>query len=286
MPPEQDEIFGFEAQRRSLLRLAYRMLGSMSEAEDIVQECWLRWRNADRSEIENPSGWLRRVTTRLCLDQIRSARKRRETYVGHWLPEPVIDAPDPDLLADNLTYSLMLALERLSPLERAAFLLHDVFETPLDEVAQTLNRAPATVRQLAVRARRHVCQDRPRYAVAPEEGRRVAEAFFAACQRGDASVLRSVLAEEVMATVDGGGKVNAFPNRILGADKVVRLFCGLARKTGYRIELLDLTTVGGQPAIVARARGRMQATVLEIVDGRIAAIYIMRNPDKLSRIGA
>ena len=284
MPPEHDEIHGFEAQRPSLLRLAYRMLGSMAEAEDIVQECWLRWRNADRVEIDNPGGWLRRVTTRLCLDQIKSARKRRETYVGHWLPEPVIDAPDPEFLADNLTYSLMLALERLSPLERAAFLLHDVFETPLDEVAETLNRAPATVRQLAVRARQHVREDRPRYAVEPEEGRRVAKAFFTACQRGDASVLRGLLAQDVMMTADGGGKASAFPNSIQGIDKVVRLYSGLARKTGYQIELLDMTTVGGQPAIIARVRGKLQATVLEIVEGRIAAIYNMRNPDKLARI--
>lgn len=284
MRPE-DKIDGFETQRSALLRLAYRMLGSMAEAEDVVQESWLRWRKAERDTIDNPAGWLRRVVTRLCLDQIKSARARRETYVGHWLPEPVVDAPDPDLLADNLTYTLMLALERLSPLERAAFLLHDVFDTPLDEIAATLDRAPASVRQLAVRARRHVRGARPRYPVDPEEGRRLAHAFFEATRLGDAAVLTALLAEDVSIRSDGGGKVIAFPNTISGIAKVVRLFQGLAQKYGGRAELLDLAAVGGQPAIISRTDGTVQATVLALSGGRITAIYVVRNPDKLGRIG-
>lgn len=284
MRPEH-QIDEFETQRPALLRLAYRMLGSLAEAEDMVQEGWLRWCQADRDAIDNPSGWLRRVVTRLCLDQIKSARRRRETYVGTWLPEPVVDAPDPELLADNLTYSLMLALERLSPLERAAFLLHDVFDTPLEEIAATLDREPASVRQLAVRARRHVRGERSRYPVDPEEGRRIAQAFFEAARQGDAAALTSLLAADVSVRSDGGGKVIAFPNTITGAAKAVRLFCGLAQKYAGRIELLDLVTVDGQPTVIARAGDTVQATVLDLRDGRIAAIYVMRNPDKLGRIG-
>ncbi|WPZ33470.1 sigma-70 family RNA polymerase sigma factor [Thalassobaculum sp. OXR-137] len=283
MRPEPD-IADFETQRPALLRLAYRMLGSMAEAEDVVQESWLRWRQADRGTIGNPPGWLRRVVSRLCLDQLKSARMRRETYVGTWLPEPVVDAPDPELLADNLTYSLMLALERLSPLERAAFLLHDVFEMPLADVAETLDREPASVRQLAVRARRHVRADRPRFPVAPEEGRRVAAAFFEAARLGDAAALKGLLAEDVSLRADGGGKVLAFPNVIQGADKAVRLFCGLARKYAGRLRLEALVTVDGLPAIVSRNGGTLQAMVLEVVEGRIAAIYVIRNPDKLERL--
>ena len=282
-PDDQND--GFETQRPALLRLAYRMLGSMAEAEDVVQESWLRWRNADRAAIQNAGAWLRRVVTRLCLDQIKSARSRRETYVGNWLPEPVVDAPDPELLADNLTYTLMLALERLSPLERAAFLLHDVFDTPLEEIAVTLDRAPASVRQLAVRARRHVRGEAPRYPLDPEEGKRLAKAFFDATRQGDAAALTALLTEDVTIRSDGGGKVIAFPNTIIGVDKVVRLFCGLVQKFGRRAELLDLVTVDGQPAVVAKAGDTVQATVLELRAGRIAAIYVVRNPDKLGHIG-
>lgn len=284
MRPDE-EIDGFETQRPALLRLAYRMLGSMAEAEDVVQESWLRWWKVERSAVDNPAGWLRRVVTRLCLDQLKSARVRRESYVGNWLPEPVVDAPDPELLADNLTYTLMLALERLSPLERAAFLLHDVFETPLDEVAVTLDRAPAAVRQLAVRARRHVRGDRPRYPVDPEEGRRIAHAFFEASCQGDAAALTLLLAEHVSVRSDGGGKVIAFPNTVRGADKAVRLFCGLARKYAGRVALLDVVTVDGQPALISRAGHMVQATILALSEGRISAIYVVRNPDKLGGIG-
>lgn len=283
MRPEGDSDI-FETQRPALLRLAYRMLGSMAEAEDIVQDAWLRWQAADPSVIANPEGWLRRVTSRLCLDQLKSARHRRETYVGTWLPEPVPDGADPRLLADDLTYTLMLALERLSPLERAAFLLHDVFETPLDEIAATLKRAPASVRQLAVRARRHVRSDRPRYPVSPEEGQRIVQAFFEASRRGDLEGLRRLLTQDVTVMSDGGGKVISFPNTIVGIDKAVRLFAGLTRKYGDRVRLVGPIMVDGQPGVLTMTDDRLEATVLELADGRISAIYIVRNPDKLGRI--
>ncbi|MDF1791076.1 MAG: sigma-70 family RNA polymerase sigma factor [Thalassobaculaceae bacterium] len=282
MRPEDDDIF--EAQRPALLRLAYRMLGSMAEAEDAVQETWLRWQGADRRSVDNAPGWLRRVATRLCLDQLKSARRRREVYIGTWLPEPVPDTSDADLLADDLTYTLMLALERLSPLERAAFLLHDVFDTPLEEIAATLERAPASVRQLAVRARRHVQSDRRRYPVGLEEGRRITQAFFEASRKGDVAGLRALLTEDVAVMSDGGGKVIAFPNVITGVEKALRLFSGLARKYGDLSRIVGPVTVDGQPGMLTMTGDTLQATVLELTEGRIAAIYIIRNPDKLGRI--
>ena len=160
----------FETQRPRLLRLAYRMLGSRAEAEDIVQEAWLRWHRSDREAVAEPAAWLTRIVSRLCLDAMKSARARRETYPGTWLPEPLIEPADDDMRADNITLTLMVALERLSPLERAAFLLHDVFDQPLDTVAATLQRSPAATRQLAARARAHVRIDQPRYEIPRKEG--------------------------------------------------------------------------------------------------------------------
>jgi RNA polymerase sigma factor (sigma-70 family) len=167
----------FETHRPRLMRLAYRMLGSMTEAEDVVQDAWIRWRRVDIGDVREPAGYLTRTVTRLCLDAMKSARARRETYVGSWLPEPIAEPEEDRLAPDELTLTLMLALERLSPLERAAFLLHDVFGVSLDEVATTLDRDAAAVRQLAVRARKHVQDARPRYPVAREEGERIVQPF-------------------------------------------------------------------------------------------------------------
>ena len=228
MPPDGGTAL-FEAERPRLLRLAYRMLGSLAEAEDVVQNAWLRWREVDHGRVEAPAAYLSRVVTRLCLDMMKSARARRETYVGSWLPEPLIEEPEEDD-RDDLTLTLMLALERLSPLERAAFLLHDVFGVPLDEIAATLDRDAPAVRQLAVRARRNVQADRPRYPVARDEGERLAGAFFAAANSGDVGALRAILARDVVVRSDGGGKVLAFLNPIVGLDRVLRLYAGLSRK--------------------------------------------------------
>ncbi len=275
----------FQAHRPRLVRLAYRMLGSLSEAEDVVQDAWLRWREVDVAGIEAPGAFLSRIVTRLCLDVMKSARMQRERYVGSWLPEPLVEtAPEPD--PDDLTLTLMLALERLSPLERAAFLLHDVFAVPLDEVATTLEREPAAVRQLAVRARQHVQAARPRYPVAPEEGTRMARAFFAASHSGDTTALRDLLAENVVLRADGGGKVLAFLNPILGAERVLRLFARLSAKTAISLgNPMQLMWIDGLPGFASIERGAiLQTTALEIVDGRISAIYITRNPDKLRHL--
>lgn len=276
----------FEAHRPRLVRLAYRMLGSMLEAEDIVQDAWLRWRRADRGAVATPGAYLTRIVTRLCLDVLKSARVRRETYIGPWLPEPVVEPEDDALRADDLTLTLMLALERLSPLERAAFLLHDVFDVPLGEVAATLEREPAAVRQLAARARKHVRDGRPRYDVSREEGARIAQAFFTASTKGDIDALRGLLAENVVILSDGGGKVVAFRNPIIGLDRALRLFAGLSRKFADKMPAdIRLAWIDGLPGYISQGRGDvLQTTALEIEDGRITAIYITRNPDKLGRI--
>jgi RNA polymerase sigma factor (sigma-70 family) len=277
----------FEAQRPRLRRLAYRMLGSVSEAEDIVQDAWLRWSQVDGA-IDTPAAFLTRVVTRLCLDQMKSARNRRETYVGAWIPEPLIGSSDPEEdIADDVTLTLMLALERLSPLERAAFLLHDVFGVALTDIATTLGRDTAAVRQLAVRARRHVQDKRPRFQVDQAEANRIARAFFVASRDGDAVALAAMLAEDVTIHADGGGRVTAFRNVIHGIDRVLRLFVGVARKAHLRPTLLRAVTIDGLPGLVSIDRGQLlQTTALEIRDGKISAIYIVRNPDKLRHVAS
>lgn len=275
----------FETQRPRLLRLAYRMLGSLAEAEDIVQDAWLRWDRADREQVRVPEAFLTRIVTRLCLDALDSARARREVYPGAWLPEPLVEPEDDTPRLDDLTLTLMLALERLSPLERAAFLLHDVFGEPAEAVAQALDRAPAAVRQLASRARRHVREARPRYRLERAEGERIAQAFFAASTSGDTERLRTLLAQTVVLTSDGGGKVLAFRNPILGIERALRLFASLRRKQAEDPpQFVRAAWIDGLPGYVSRDRHILQTTALDIVEGRIVAIYITRNPDKLNAV--
>jgi RNA polymerase sigma factor (sigma-70 family) len=287
MPSPDERLADFEAQRPRLLRLGYRMLGSVSEAEDVVQDAWLRWRHVEDG-VDAPGAYLTRIVTRLCLDQIKSARARRETYVGAWLPDPLVGSAEQDeARADDITLSLMLAMERLSPLERAAFLLHDVFDTPLSEVATTLGREPAAVRQLASRARRHIQGAKSRFSVQPKNAEAISRAFFAAASSGNAKALSALLVSDVAIHSDGGGKVLAFRNVIRGLDRAIRLFQGLRRKHAYQPRLLRTVTIDGLPGYVSIDRGEvLQTTALEIHEGRIAAIYIVRNPDKLRHLAA
>lgn len=275
----------FETHRPRLVRLAYRMLGSVAEAEDVVQDAWLRWQQTDQSKVDSAAAFLSRIVTRLCLDVMKSARSRRETYVGSWLPEPMIEESD-DLDQDDLTLTLMLALERLSPLERAAFLLHDVFGVPLNEVAATVEREPAAVRQLAARARKHVQEQRPRFPVARDEGSRIAEAFFVATRSGDTNALRSILAQNVVIRSDGGGKVHAFLNPIAGMERVLRLYEGLARKLGLKQGgFFRPIQIDGLPGYASFERDDVfQTTAFSIEGGKITEIYITRNPDKLRHV--
>ncbi|MBJ2149894.1 sigma-70 family RNA polymerase sigma factor [Paracoccus sp. IB05] len=281
MPPDRHtEIF--ETQRPRLLRLGYRMLGSRHDAEDVVQEAFLRWHHSDQGAVLEPAAWLTRVVSRLCLDQMKSARARREAYPGTWLPEPLIEPEEDAMRPDNLTLTLMMALERLSPLERAAFLLHDVFGQPLDEVATTIGRSPAATRQLASRARAHVKLDRPRQEIPRERRDSLARAFFDACLSGDAESLGAMLASDVSVQSDGGGKIRAF-DIIRGSDRVRRLFQGITRKFGP-IELLRMVSIDGLPGYLTRVGGILQTTALEFDGERIANIYITRNPDKLDGV--
>lgn len=288
MLPPEGRLEDFEAQRPRLLRLAYRMTASVAEAEDVVQDAWLRWARTGES-VDTPSAYLTRIVTRLCLDRMKSARARRETYIGAWLPEPLMGTTE-DLeedMADDVTMSLMLALERLSPLERAAFLLHDVFDVPLGEVAASLDRDPAAVRQLAARARKHVHDTRPRYRIERGEADRIAGAFFAAARDGDLTTLRAMLAEDVQLHSDGGGRVIAFLNIIRGLDRALRLFAGLARKHRRFGELVRVVSIDGMPGFISRdAMGVLQTTALDLRDGKVAAIYMTRNPEKLRHIVA
>jgi RNA polymerase sigma-70 factor (ECF subfamily) len=285
MPPDQ-RLADFEAQRPRLLRLAYRMLGSLSEAEDVVQDAWPRWA-AVNGGVDVPAAYLTRIVSRLCLDHLKSARARREEYVGAWLPEPLLQQAGEEAIADDVTLTLMMAMERLSPLERAAFLLHDIFETPLNEVAAALERKPATVRQLASRARRHVREARPRYALSPQSASDLVRAFHEASTKGDIKTLSGILADQVTVFSDGGGKVLAFRNVVRGLDRVLRLFQGLARKAAYRPQLLRTVMIDGLPGFVSIDRGAvLQTTALEVRDGKITALYIVRNPDKLQHVEA
>jgi len=279
-----DAAISFEPHRPRLTRVAYRMLGSVADAEDVVQDAFLRWHTTDRSEIDNAEAFLVRVVTRLCLDVLKSSRRKRETYIGPWLPDPVVES-EADM-AEDVTLPLLLALERLSPLERAAFLLHDVFGMEFEEVATAIDREPAACRQLAARARQHVHEARPRFAVDQRRGLEFAEAFFAASQTGDMAMLKSMLAADITVTADGGGKRPAGPVPIVGFDAVMKLMERMARMfASAPSQLVRFATINGLPGFVTlEADGELQTTALEIVDGKIAGIYVVRNPDKLGHL--
>jgi len=268
-----------EPLRPRLVRVAYRMLGSVADAEDVVQEAFIRWMRADRADVQAPEAFLRRTVTRLCLDQLKTVRRRRETYIGPWLPDPVVE----EEAQDDITLPLMLALERLSPLERAAFLLHDVFGVAFEEVAATIQRDPAACRQLALRARTHVRKARPRFQIEHQRSLEIAEAFYAASRSGDMTALGALLAADVSLHADGGGKRPAEPAPILGFAQVMKLFETLAAL--FRSLLLRTSFVNGLPGFVTReADGELQTTALQLEDGKVAAIYVMRNPDKLKHL--
>jgi RNA polymerase sigma-70 factor (ECF subfamily) len=276
----------FDPLRPKLTRIAYRMLGSVADAEDVVQDAFLRWLDADRDAVREPEAFLRRIVTRLCLDHLKSARHRRETYMGPWLPEPVVEAPESE--PDDVTLPLLMALERLSPLERAAFLLHDVFGIEFDEIAATLDRDPAACRQLASRARDHVRAARPRFQLPKERGLEIAAAFFSASRSGDLQQLRSLLAEDVVAYADGGGKVRAATQPIAGLDNVLQAHTVLARIFAEHMSrLVRYGFINGLPGFVTVEHdGILQTTALQIEDGKIVAVYVTRNPDKLRHVGS
>ena len=278
----------FEPHRTHLFGLAYRMLGSVAEAEDVVQDAYLRWQNVDVNSIDNPRAWLGRVATRLCLDRLKSARARREVYIGPWLPEPVVnDAASTGELAHDLSVALLLTLKRLSPLERAAFLLHDVFDIPFPEIALRLDRSEAACRQLASRARQRVRESDHGHRATPQQEQRLKTAFVSAVTSGDLEGLSRLLVQDAVCIADGGGKANAALHPIVGADRVSRLLIGLARKfTLPPGTTVTAATLNGLPGyLILLADGTpLQTVALEMNGDSICAIYIVRNPDKLGHL--
>lgn len=280
----------FEGQRDRLQKLAYRMLGSLAEAEDAVQDAWLRWSRAAAEDIVEPRAWLVRVTTRLCIDRLRTAKAERAAYRGPWLPEPLIEslALDPLERAEDVSVAFLLALERLSPLERAVFLLHDVFDEDYGAVAAILDRNEAAVRQLASRARQHVRQARPRFPVSQEDARLLATAFVEASAKADTTALAALLAEDAILVSDGGGKRPAALRVLVGRGDVIGLLEGLALRGGdARMLSVELVRINGYPGfIIERPDGLDTMAFQPGEDGQITAIYLVRNPDKLTRVRA
>ncbi len=286
----EQPAYQFDQWRRYLNGVAYRMLGSMAEAEDVVQDAYLRWHSAEHTSVTDVRAYLTTITSRLCLDRLRSAQWQRETYVGPWLPEPLVETSDASVeaeaLASDVSFALMLALERLSPLERAAFLLHDVFGLDFSQIAISLERKEASCRQLASRARKKVQAARPRYQVTAREHSQLTDRFFDAARSGDVTTLKALLAENATLHTDGGGKRIAARRVIFGADKISRFFEGLVRKSASPTPLwLTPVIVNGRPGwLTIEQDGLPQVMTLDLTDNRIHALYIVRNPDKLRNL--
>ncbi len=284
-----DLLPAFDAHRRLLFTVAYRMLGSVADAEDTVQDAWLRWSAAGRDDVADPRAWLVRTTTRLALDRLGSARARRETYVGPWLPEPLLtdaagDPADDAVLGEEVSLALLVVLETLSPAERAVFVLREVFGVPAGEVAAALGRSEAAVRQLAHRAREHVAARRPRSVAGRQELREVTERFLAACVGGDVDALLAALAPGAVLVTDGGGRAKAALRPITGADKVARFLTAVVGGGAASADLrMDLAEVNGQPGVAAWSdAGPIAAVSLVVADGLVQQVLVVLNPDKLS----
>ena len=277
----------FVTHRRLLFTVAYEMLGSAVDAEDVVQETWLRWRDVDHAEIRDARAYLVRIVTRKALDHLRTVSRRREEYVGPWLPEPLLTSPDvaEDVeLADSLSTAMLLVLETLTPTQRAVFVLHEVFDVGYDELAAAVGKSEAAVRQISHRARAHVAERRPRGAISRADTRSALEAFQRALVTGDLQDLADILAPDVVMLGDGGGIKQALPRPVLGADKVVRLLqAGLDTVMGdFAAEIVQ---VNGWPALLVRFRGELDSVMtMRVEDGLVSGIYTVRNPEKLSRI--
>jgi RNA polymerase sigma-70 factor (ECF subfamily) len=288
------DLVEWQRHRRYLLAVAYRLLGSVTEAEDAVQEAYLRLRAAPDGDVTNLRAWLSTVVSRICLDELRSARARRESYVGPWLPEPLVgtrlddvgedvDPADRVTLTESVEMAMLTVLERLSPPERVAFVLHDVFGMGFGDIARIVGRSDQACRQLAHRARRHVRGEQPRFTVSEHERRRTVAAFLDATAQGDLPALVALLDPDVVMRTDAGGATRAALNPVYGRDKVGRLLLALGEQYRMRIRMAE---VGGTPGFVAFDRDRLIAvTALAVTGGRITAVDVVINPDKLRHIG-
>ncbi|MBE8473389.1 RNA polymerase sigma-70 factor [Streptomyces justiciae] len=279
----QDATEAFVAHRNLLFTVAYEMLGSAADAEDVLQETWLRWADVDHETVREPRAYLVRTTTRQALTRLRTLRRRKETYVGPWLPEPLLTAPDvaEDVeLADSVSMAMLLVLETLTPTERAVFVLREVFDLGYDEIAEAVEKSPAAVRQIAHRARAHVAARRPREIVSPAETRGVLDAFRGAVETGDLQGLLDLIAPDIVLLADGGGVVQAAPAPIVGAAQVARVLGNITGTLSMRP-----TRVNGYPALTLFQDGAVHSVMaVRIDDGRITGLYAVRNPEKLSRL--
>ncbi|MEU1044839.1 RNA polymerase sigma-70 factor [Streptomyces sp. NPDC005897] len=283
-----DATESFVAHRNLLFTVAYEMLGSAADAEDVLQETWLKWAGVDLDTVRDRRAYLVRVTTRQALNRLRTLGRRKESYVGSWLPEPLLTTPDvaEDVeLADSVSMAMMLVLETLAPVERAVFVLREVFDLGYDEIAEAVEKSPAAVRQIAHRARAHVAARRPRGEVSATESREALAAFQRAVETGDLQGLLDVLSPDVVLLGDGGGIKQAVLRPIVGADKVARLMLGGLVKLPV-VMTMDPAQVNGHPALVIRLDGELDTVVaVRFEAGRITGLYAVRNPEKLSRMG-
>jgi RNA polymerase sigma-70 factor (ECF subfamily) len=277
----------FITHRSLLFTVAYEMLGSAADAEDVVQETWLRWSNVDRTDVEAPRAYLVRIVTRLALNRLRTLARRREDYVGEWLPEPLVTTPDvaEDVeFAESVSIAMLTVLETLSPVERAVFVLREVFDLPYPEIAAAISKSPAAVRQVAHRAREHVAARRPRVQVERAEHEQVVERFLHALQTGDLPELLEVLAPDVVLIADGGGEVPAAPHPLVGGERVANMLARLAGQAPDAI--IGRTWLNGAPAVRVDLGGELNTAVsLAVANGRVTRIYAIRNPHKLARLG-
>ncbi|MFE2059890.1 MULTISPECIES: RNA polymerase sigma-70 factor [unclassified Streptomyces] len=279
----------FVAQRNLLFTVAYEMLGSAVDAEDVLQETWLRWVEVDLDQVRDQRAYLVRITTRQALNRLRTMSRRKESYVGPWLPEPLLTTPDvaQDVeLAESVSMAVLLVLETLSPTERAVFVLREVFDVGYDEIAAAMDKTPAAVRQIAHRARRHVDARRPRSVVTQRQTRAAVESFVRALEGGGLQELLDVLAPDVVYMGDGGGVKHAALRPIVGADKVARLLAGGLSRNTIPVTF-DPTMVNGSPALALHLDGELDSILaVHVEDGRITGLYVVRNPEKLSRIAS
>jgi RNA polymerase sigma-70 factor, ECF subfamily len=282
MSDSEDAVF--EEHRPGLERLAYRMLGSLADADDVMQEAYLRWSRADRSSVESPRAYLSAIVTRLCIDQRQAIDARKETYVGPWLPEPVVAPAGPSEAAETVSMAFLVVLESLSPVERAAYLLRRVFDYGYDEIASILGKSEPACRQLVSRAEGRVLERRPRFEADRSEVDRLTGAFLHACSTGDLDGLMHLLAPDAVTISDGGGKALAALAPIRGADRVARFFLGLMKKRPEDTEFRPVS-VNGQPGVLTLLGGEIFSVMtFDVADGRISTVFITRNPDKLARV--
>lgn len=289
--PADHQDAAFTAARPRLFAIAYRMLGSRADAEDVLQDAWMRWHQADQSTLQSAEAWLVTVVTRLSIDRLRAAKAEREAYVGWWLPEPLVepeaDTPSPEKaveLAGDLSMALLWVLERLSPEERAAFLMRQVFDQDYTEIAALLGKTEAACRQMVHRASDRVQQDRPRFDVAPDAHRDLLERFAEASRTGQRDAIRALLADDAHLVGDGGGKVPSFMRIIQDAGQITKIYCELVQHMGDDIRYVHVR-INGEPGLLRYVDGKLESAQSFVIEnGRIVAIYVVRNPDKLGSV--